>query len=455
MTKIKNVNMLEGPLLPAIIRYAIPILLMGLVQKLFGAVDIMVLGWVADTNAVASVGATNSIIHLLIDSFFGISVGTRVVLARLIGSGNQKRIKATAATSIYLSLLIGILTGVLGSIFAPAFLDITKCPPECYEGALSYMRLYFLASPVILLYNFGSAILAVAGDTQRPMYYMLVSGSLNFVFNLALCMVLEQKVAAVAIATAVSQLVGALLVTLQLFRMEGPCRLRFSEMRWSFSACRRILAQGIPVGLANALYPVSNLQIQTQINSFGAATIAGNTAMTNIEGIVGTVVGTPMANSITGFAGQNLGAGNQDRVKKSVAYCISISVVLGFFASIICTVFSRPLISLFVSEEAAIAAAKIRMRYVLQVYCISCANQCLSHLLQTFGYSLLSTVNSVVSVLCFRIFWTELVYPQSPTFAVLCQCYTVSWLILLIVNIAFVSYIYHFKFKKGEMRKLK
>ncbi|MBR2293499.1 MAG: MATE family efflux transporter [Clostridia bacterium] len=455
MTKIKNVNMLEGPLLPAIIRYAIPILLMGLVQKLFGAVDIMVLGWVADTDAVASVGASNSIIHLLIDSFFGISVGTRVVLARLIGAGDQKRIKAACATSVYLSLLIGVLTGILGFIFAPAFLDITKCPTECYEGALIYMRVYLLASPVILLYNFGSAILAVAGDTQRPMYYMLVSGGLNFVLNLALCMVLEQKVAAVAIATAVSQLVGALLVTRQLFRMEGPCRLRFSEMRWSFSACRKILAQGAPVGLATALYPLSNLQIQTQINSFGAATIAGNTAMANIESIVATVVATPMANSITGFAGQNLGAGKHDRVKKSVAYCISISVALGVCFSVICTVLSRPLISLFVSEEAAIVAAKTRMRYVLQLYCISCANTCLSRLLQTFGYSLLSTVNSVFSVLCFRIFWTELVYPKCPTFEVLCQCFTVSWLLLLLLNVAFTFYIYHFKFKKGEMKKLK
>ena len=184
MHRIKSVDMLHGNLLGLIIKYTIPIIFIGLIQSLFNAVDIMVLGYVADTNAVASVGATTSIVHLLVNTFFGISTGAKIVLARLLGSGEGERVKKTVSTSMLLALALGIVVAVVGYFLSPLFLELTDCPQECFDGALVYMRLYLVASPVIMLYNFGTAILSVSGDSQRPLYYMLASGGVNVVLTL-------------------------------------------------------------------------------------------------------------------------------------------------------------------------------------------------------------------------------------------------------------------------------
>ncbi len=452
--RIKNVDMLHGNLFRSIIVYSIPILFMGLVQKLFNAVDIVILRYFADTNAVASVGATTSIIHLLVDTFFGISVGTRVVLSRHLGASERDKAQKTVATSLYTAVLFGVITAIAGFFLAPSFLRLTNCPAECMDDALLYMRIYLLASPAILLYNYGSAILAVSGDTKRPLYYMVISGVLNVSLNVLLCLVLEHKVAAVAIATALSQLVGAILVTVRLFRMEGLCRISFRTMRWSNAAFGSLMANGIPVALSTALYPFSNLQIQTQINSFGAATIAGNAAASNLEGILTTIVASPMISAMTSFVGQNLGAKQPKRAERTIWYCLTVSVGTGLVLSVLLMVFSRPLVSLFAPEEAAIIAAQTRMKYTTLLHFITFAGSCFSRAIQTFGYPTFSTINSVVSVLIFRIIWTELIYVRCPTFEVLCQCFPVSWLLSFLANFVFFMYLYYAKFKKGTLKKL-
>ena len=452
---MKNVDMIHGNLIRAIIRYAIPVLFMGLIQKLFNAVDIMVLGAVADTNAVASVGATSSIVSLLIDSFFGISSGTRVVLSRLLGAGEEKKAQKTASTSILIALGLGLLTALAGFLFAPTFLSVTKCPAECYDGALTYLRIYLLAAPAVLLYNFGSAILEVSGDTKRPLIYMMIAGAMNVVLNLLLCMVLEEKVAAVAIATAVSQLTGAVLVLIRLFRMEGICRLRLRRMRWSNSSFVAIMKNGLPIALYSAMYPFANLQIQTQVNSFGPAYIAGSTATSNLDSILATVAVTPLAHAITAFMGQNMGAGKPERVKKTILFCTTVSVLMSLALGVLgSTVFARPLISLFVSDEAAMAAGRERLLYVMLPYCIAAVGSCLARVIQSFGYSAYTTVNSIVTVCLFRFFWTATVYAAYPTFGVLCLCFPVSWALSALVNLPFALYLYYGRYKKGKLKRV-
>ncbi|MBQ9783369.1 MAG: MATE family efflux transporter [Clostridia bacterium] len=454
MMRMKNVDMVHGKLIKSIILYAIPILLMGLIQKLFNAVDVMVLGAMADTNAVASVGATSSLVHLLIDSFFGISNGTRVVLSRMLGAREEEKARKTASTSMLIAVILGVATAVLGFVFAPIFLDWTNCPAECLDGAVTYLRLYLLAAPAILIYNFGSAILEVSGDTRRPLLYMMISGALNVVLNFALCMVLEEKVAAVAIATAVSQLVGAVLVVLRLFRMDEICQLRWNRMRWSNSAFGSIMKNGLPIALYSALYPMANLQIQAQVNSFGPAYMAGATATSNLDGILSTVAAAPMASAITAFVGQNMGAGKPERVKKTILFCSSVSIVMGLILGVIGTLCSRPLVSLFVSEEAAIAAGRERLWYVMFPHFIACANTCLSRVIQSFGYSTFTTVNSVVTVLVFRVFWTAVVYNANPTFGMLCLCFPVSWALACAINLPVTLYLYFGRYKKGTLKKM-
>ncbi len=449
--KFKTVNITEGNLLSSIIVYTIPVIFIGLVQSLFNAVDIMVLGYVADTQAVASVGATSSIIHLLINTFFGISSGAKIVLARLMGAHDEEKTQQAISTSLITAILLGTASALLGIFSSNLFLTWTQCPSDCFDGALLYMRIYLASAPIIMLYNFGTAVLSVSGDSQRPLYYMLFSGGLNVVLNFILCYTMTQKVAAVAIATVVSQAVGAFLVLRRLLRNDGICQLRLNRLKWSFSSFKNILGNGIPIALSTALYPLANLQIQTQTNSFGSAVIAGNSASTSLETIAGTIAASPWGSAATVFVGQNLGAKKPDRVKKSILYTLAISLSLGVLAGGT-VLFSRGLLSLYVSEEAAILAGQTRLKYTLLPYVIACANNVLSHTIQSFGYSLFCTVNSIVSVLGFRMVWMKWIYPTNPTFDMLCRCYLVSWLLIVSVYVLFFLYIYHSKLKRGKIK---
>ena len=454
MLKIKNVDMIHGNLLRAIIQYTIPVILIGLVQSLFNAVDIMVLGAMADTNAVASVGATTSIIHLLVNTFFGISAGAKVVLARLLGKGEEERIARTVSTSMLAALAIGFVAGMLGFFLSPLFLNITLCPQECYGDALIYMRLYLISAPVIMIYNFGSAILSVSGDSQRPLYYMLFSGGMNVVLNFVLCATMQQKVAAVAIATAVSQLLGAVLVVVRLVRMSGVCKLDLKKLVWDNSAFGKIMANGVPIGLSTALYPIANLQIQAAVNSFGPSVMAGNSAISSIEGIVSTIANSAWGTSAGVFVGQNLGAQNKKRVKDSIFWCLLMASSIGMLLGGLATIFSRPLLMLYVSDEAAIVAGQTRMMYTLLPHAIAAITGVLANTIQAFGYSIICTINSIVSVLLFRIFWMNVIYPINPTFDMLCRCYLVSWMLVLVVNIIFTLYLYNAKLKKGTIKEI-
>ena len=455
MIKIKNVDIAHGPLLRSLITYCIPLMLVSLVQSLFTAVDIVVLDAVTDgSGAVASVGATTAIIHLLINAFFGISTGVKVVLARLIGAGEEEKTKATVSTSMLTSLFIGITVAVVGFFLSPLFLRLTDCPADCFEGALLYMRIYLAASPAIMLYNFGSSVLSVSGDTQRPLYYMIISGLLNVVLNFALCLVLTEKVAAVAIATAASQLVGAVLVVIRLVRNSGICRLDLRHLRFSPYFFWRIMVNGLPIGFCNALLPLSNLQIQAEINAFGSAAIAGNTAATSLEGIVGNICSSPFATAVGVFVGQNLGADKPERVKKSIRYSLSISVGLGIIIGVGATLLSPLALRLFTDDAAAIAMGQDRMRHVCCFYAIACANGCLSHIIQSFGYSAISTANSIFSVFCFRLLWMKLVYVRFMSPECLYFCFTVSWTLMLLINIGLVLWLYYGKFKKGKLKRL-
>lgn len=445
----KNVDILHGNLLRSIIVYTIPLLLVNLLQSLFSSVDIMVLGFVADTGAVASVGATTSLTSLLVNAFFGISAGAKVVLARLIGEGENERVQKTVSTSMITAVAIGFLTGVAGVILAPTFLRLTNCPAECFDGALLYMRLYIAAAPILMVYNFGTAVLNVSGDSQRPLYYMMLSGALNVVLNFVLCWILPQKVAAVAIATVVSQLVGAVLLVRRMLCMDGPCRLRLRSLQWGWAEFKKIMVNGLPLCLTTSLYPIANLQIQSAINSFGTATIAGNSASASIETLIANVSYTAWASSTVVFVGQNLGARNQKRVKQTLVYMLTIVIVLDLFLDVLASLFSQPLLQLYVYEDtAAVLAGQTRMRYTVYFHVICAINGVLSHMIQAFGYSFFTTASSIVSVLLFRIFWMAAVYPSNPTYDMLCRCFLVSWCLVLAANVIFSLYLYHRKLKK-------
>lgn len=458
--KAKNIDATEGRLLPKIIQYAIPLILSTLVQQLFNAVDIVVLGQMADDVAVASVSATTSVTSLLVTSFVGIASGSRVVLARQIGARDQENVRKTTDTSLILSLIIGAVIAFVGFIVAPWFLEVTKCPENCVEGALIYIRIYVLAAPFILLYNFGSSAVTASGDTQRPLYYIMIGGVTNIVLNIILCLILPQKIVAVAVATVASQVICAILISNRLLKMDGPCRVIVKNMRFCFKAFVNVLRYGLPMMLVNALFPLSNLQIASAINSFGHLATAGNGAASTIENIVSATAG-PIATTAATFIGQNIGARKPDRVNKSFWQCMLLTICFGGVVGVVTFFTGRFWLGLIVgfNNEVAITFGLVRMSCTTLFYFVACINNVFGSTLQAYGYSTVSAINSIFSVFVFRVIWMQGIYPHCadmPTyerFFMVTFCFLVSWILRMLVNI--VAYaVVRAKYQRGFRRVL-
>ena len=418
-----------------IFQYAIPLIIGTLIQTFFNAVDMIVLGNMADSSAVASVGATTSIVHLVVNSFVGIAGGAKVILAHQFGAKVSDSIKRTVDTSILTALGMGLFIALIGVPFAPGMLHITNCPADCFEGAVIYIQIYVASAPAILLYNFGSAVLTASGDSQRPLYYIIFSGLINVILNIILCMVLPQKVLAVALATAVSQLIGAFLVIRRLCMIEGDGKLVLKAMVYDLRSLGQIMSQGLPMALTSALYPFANLQIQSAINTFGVSAIAGNSACSTLEGIPGAFCGA--FNSTTAvFMGQNLGAGNKERVSQTFRRCMAINIVVGLVAGISMNLAGRFLLGFFLpNDPQGVDYGMIRMFYVCGFYVIACIKGILSAAVQTFGYASFSALASIIWVCGFRLFWMFFIYPHFQTFDMLMACFIVSWSLVMFTEI--------------------
>jgi len=449
----KRIDATKGPIVRLIILYALPLVFSTLIQMLFNAVDVLVLGNMADSVAVAAVGATTTIVHLLVNSFIGLSSGSKIILAHQIGAKDHDGVNKTVGTSLITAVAIGGAVAVVGFFLTPLFLNVTSCPEDCFDGALLYLRIYMGAVPAIMVYNFGSAILSASGDTQRPMYYIMLCGLLNVGLNIILCLILPQKVAAVAIATAASQVLGAFLVIRRLCTMEGIGRVVLSKIRWYAASFGRMMRYGVPIALSNALYPMANLQIQTAINSYGVSAIAGNSAAATIEGF-SSAFNSAMGTTTTTFMGQNLGAEKPDRVKKTFwrawGLCAACSLVMGVF------MFStgRFWLGLILSDDpSAIDFGMVRMFFVTLFVCVSGSNSVLGHALQAFGYSTFSALNSMISVFGFRMIWMFFVYPHNQTFICLMACFLVSWCFMLLCNVVVFTFVYT-RYKRGKLKSV-
>jgi len=448
------VDATQGNLIKLIFVYTIPLILTTIMQQLFTLVDTAVLGNMADTVAVASVGATGTITSLTLNGITGLATGTSIVLARFIGQKDEGRIRSTIDTSLLLSVGFGLIVAILGITLSPAFLRLVDCPRECFDGAVLYLRIYIAAAPITLLYNFGAAILRAMGDSQRPLFYITVGGLANVFLNVILCLVLPQKVAAVAISTVVSKIISAALVFHRLCTMEGERRVSLKKIRFDLVAFGNIIRFGIPTSISNLLYPIANLQVVPAINSFGVEAVAGNSASAHIHNIAGSFA-NGFANATTVFMGQNIGAENQDRVKKSFWYClglgVSIAAVVGFLAYL-SGEFWLGLI-LGTSSHEAIGYGMIRMFYLTQFLFINLANSVLLHALQAYGYPIFGSVSSIAFTLGFRILWMQLIYPKYPTFDNVMACFVVSWTLNMLFNAVFVTIFYR-RYNKGIYKKI-
>lgn len=449
----RDTDLLQGPLFPSILRYSIPLMIGSLIQVLFNAVDLAVLGNMADKNAVASVGATGAIVGLLVNSFVGISGGSSVVLARYMGERNREKVHRASDTAMVASLVLGVIVAAAAMALADPMLRLTNCPSNCYEGAKLYLLIYFAGIPAIMVYNFGASVIRTGGNSRDPLIYLVICGVLNLFLNVLLCLVLSQKVIAVAAATVVSQLLGAVLVTGKLMRADADYKLNLRRLGFDARILGKILQHGIPVGFSNALYSISNLQIQSSLNAYGTDLIAGNSAASNLD-LFTSAFTNAAANSSFAFVGQNLGAGNRKRVQQSILICAVLGISVGTVLGVGLYLCGKPALSLFIpGEEVAIEYGMIRMKYVLAFYGVAAANQVLTAVMQAFGYSLVTTVLNVFGVLVFRIIWMTWIYPLHKTAEQIFLCYSVSW-ILCMVMLAVAFVIVYQRYRMGKLKKL-
>ena len=450
ITKKRDLDLIGGPLFTTMVQFAIPILLANVVTTLFNAADMMVLSWFAVGNEIASVGATSSVISLFSNFAIGLVAGVNIILARLIGQGDENNVRRVVSTAIFTALGLGVFLAVIGSIFGRPALVVMNCPEECLADGTLYLVIYFLGAPFLLLNQYASAIIRVSGDSRRPLNYMLISGATNVVLNTVFCFIFPRKVIAVALATLLSQALGAFLALRRLTVVEGICRWDIKTTRFDFSALKKILLYGIPAAFTTALYPISNVQIQSAINSFGPAAIAGNTAAIQYESIVGVAGGAFQTTALT-FIGQNLGAGKKERVYRSFFYAALMGCASTATLALSIYAFRNPLLSIFVAgDPASIAQGAVRLKYIMLFYILNAVP--MASAIQAFGHPTLQTSINIASILGLRTLWMQVFYPMNPTLDMLYVCFPITYVTNAICYLPIIIVLFR-RLAKGRISK--
>ena len=432
----KRVDATQNGIIRGIIIYAIPLVISALIQNAFNAVDLAVLGQMANEEAVAAIGTTSSIVYLFLNAFIGLSNGAKMIMSRLFGEKNAEGIKNNADTAMVSSVYFGIVSAVIAYFVAPGLLLATNCPPECLSDAVLYTRVYLLASPAILIYNNGSSVIMAAGDSQRPLIYVLIGGVVNVVLNIILCLILPNKVSAVAIATAVSQIVMAGLVVFRLSTMDGDYRLNVKKMVFKFTALVEYLKQGIPLSVAQMVYPIANILVFSEVNVFGVAAAAGNVAASTIDGFISPFLGA-FNSTLVVFMGQNIGAKKYKRVEKSFLHSAILSTTIAFVLGVGTFLTGEIWCQLFIPDsQEAVYYALLRMRYVTSFYFMMAINGILGSAIQSYGYASYSSITSIFAVLVFRSIWMKAIYPLfRGNIEMVFLCFLVSWVLEVIFKI--------------------
>lgn len=421
-----EMDMTDGPLLGKLIRFAIPLALSSILQLLFNAADMVVVGRFAGSQALAAVGSTGALINLIVTMFMGLSVGANVLVAQFYGAGNKKDLSETVHTAILSSALFGVILIAAGVLLARPMLELMITPEDVIDQAVLYMRIYFLGMPVTMLYNFGAAILRAVGDTRRPLYYLMLAGMINVVMNLIFVIAFHMDVAGVATATAISQAVSAALVLRCLMRVEGDYKLELKKLKIKKDKLIKMAKIGLPAGIQGASFSISNVLIQSTINSFGAVAMAGNTAAANLEGFVSVAMDS-FAQAALSFTGQNMGAGKVKRVNRVLVLCMVMSSAAGLVFGMGATLLGPHLLRIYTTDTEVVAFGVLRMQICCTLAFSGGTMGVMVGVLRGMGYSFIPMVITMTFVCGFRILWLYTVFAQSPTLQTLYASYPITW----------------------------
>ncbi len=454
--KTSKIDMTHGPLLGKLIIFTIPIILSGVLQLLFNAADVIVVGRFAGQSSIAAVGSTTSLINLMTNLFVGMSIGANVCAAQFYGARHEEDVEKTVHTSVAFSLIGGIILVFVGFFGARPMLELMGSPSDVLPLATLYVRIYFLAMPAIMLYNFLSAILRAAGDTAHPLMFLTVAGVINVLLNLLLVIVFDMGVAGVAIATVVSNLISCGMLIIFYIRQNGALKLSLSKIGIDIQILKKIIRVGLPAGLQGTVFSLSNVVIQSAINSFGTAVVAGSAAASSVEGFVYISMNSVSQTTVT-FVGQNFGAGKEDRVKKVIFETLALVTVVGLTMGNLVYYFSEPLLKIYLDTSDgmdAVVAGSLRLFWVCCPYFLCGVMDTLTGAMRGFGQSLAPMIVSLLGACVTRLIWIATYFQSHHEQSVLFFSYPGSWILTVFVHsiCLFIVYTKWIKKKNSEIR---
>lgn len=436
MKKNYEIDMCNGPITGKMLRFALPLMLSSMLQLLFNAADIIAVGKFGSEHSLAAVGSNTALINLLTNLFIGLSIGANVLVARFYGAKNGEELNETVHTAMLLSLISGLILTATGVIFARYFLIWMKTPTEILDLATTYLKIYFLGMPAMMIYNFGSAILRAIGDTKRPLYFLAAAGVINIILNLLLVVVFRLDVKGVGIATVISQTVSAILIIRCLAKSNGDIKLELKKLKLSRGKVGAILRIGLPAGLQGSIFSLSNVVIQSSVNLFGPIVVKGNSAAQNLEGFVYFSMNA-FHHATLSFTSQNMGAKKYDRLGQILknGLCLAILFGAGFGGTVI--LFGRNLLSIYTNDGAAISAGMTRLYIITGTYTLCGIMDVMVGAIRGIGYTVLPTIVSLIGACALRLVWLATVFriPKFHTINTVYLSYPITWFVTIIAHV--------------------
>ena len=442
----RDMDMCSGPLFGKILVFALPIMAMNILQLLFNAADMVVVGRYSGSEALAAVGATGSLINLIVNLFMGLSVGTSVIVAQDYGAGKPDAISHSIHTSITISIIGGALVMIAGLVLCEPLLAYMGTPVDIIDLSTLYMKIYFIGLPASMVFNFGAAILRAIGDSRRPMYYLTITGIVNVILNMFFVIVLHMSVDGVAWATVISQYLAMLMIMTCLTQSDGAIRFRFKRMSIDTHKLKDIVRIGLPAGLQSLLFSISNVLIQSAVNSFGSVMVAASAAASNIEGLVATSTNAYYNAAIT-FTGQNMGAKKYDRIDTIAKVCTVLIFATWIILGGATLYFGRSLMGFYTPNPDVIDLGMLRIKVMMALYFTCGIMNVYPGLTRAMGYSILPMLCTLVGACLMHIVWLATFFRWYPTVMMLFLCYPVTW------TIAGLGQVGSFFYARKQIRK--
>ena len=436
----KNVDMLNGDIFSNVLLFALPLIASGVIQLLFNAIDMIVVGKYSGSASMAAVSSTGSLINLVTNLFIGLSVGSSVAIAKRIGNRDIDAIHDAVHTSMAIAFIAGSILTIIGIVFSKSFLVWMKSPEDVIDLSTLYLRFYFSGMLGTFVYNFASAILRAKGDTRRPLIALTIAGALNALLNLFFVVVLKMDVAGVGLATVISQIISAIAVLIILIREKDDFKLNLRKLHINRMIFTKIVKIGLPAGFQGIMFSFSNVIIQSSVNTFGAIMIAGNSAAINLESFIYTAMNGFSQGALT-FCSQNMGAGRTDRIKKIVWISQGAIVVIGAVLGAIFLLFGTQLLGIFSTNPEVIKAGMSRLWIIFTTYFLCGMMDGMANSIRGIGHSLMPVISSLIGACLFRIIWlfTIFLIPQFHTPTTIFLSYPISWILTFIANVVFYN----------------